>query len=144
MKNQIQNNESNLPLDSDISDKDILLNKCSQSKNYIECLEKIIIKFKNTVNNDKITMEYAEDDENNKNEKSSNAFKNKLEISDDIRDIKNYYEGKINIMERKIKVFEILENLYMKQVEELKIKLSKNNPNKLKKYNEDLLVENYH
>jgi hypothetical protein len=144
LKNQIQNNESKIPLNSEVSDNDILLTKCSQGRNFTECLEKIINKFKISVNNEKNTLDCIDNDENNRNDKNSNAFKNKLEISDDIRDIKNYYEGKINIMEKKIKVFEILENLYMKQVDELKKKLSKNIPNKLKNINEDLLVYNYH
>ena len=143
LKNQIQN-ESKIPLNSDVTDKDILLTKCSQGKNYAEYLEKIINKFKNSVNNEKITIECVDYDENNRNDKNSNALKNRLEISDDIRDIKNYYEGKINIMEKKIKVFEILENLYMKQVDDLKKKSSKNIQNKLKNINEDLLAYNYH
>ena len=143
LKNQIQN-ESKIPLNSDVTDKDILLTKCSQGKNYAEYLEKIINKFKNSVNNEKITIECVDYDENNRNDKNSNALKNRLEISDDIRDIKNYYEGKINIMEKKIKVFEILENLYMKQVDDLKKKLNKNFQNKLKNINEDLLAYNYH
>ena len=144
LKNQIQSNESKIPLNTEVSDKDILLTNFSQGKNYTECLEKIINKFKNSVNNEKITIECLDSDENNRNDKNSNALKHKLEISDDIRDIKNYYEGKINIMEKKIKVFEILENLYMKQVDDLKKKLSKNIPNKLKNINEELLVYNYH
>ncbi len=144
LKNQTQSNENKLPLNSEISDKDILLTKCSKGKNYTECLEKIINKFKNSVNNEKITLECTENDENKRNDKNSNDFKNKLEISDDIRDLKNYYEGKINIMERKIKVFEILECLYMKQVDELKNKLSKNIINKLKNKNGELFVYNYH
>ena len=144
LKNQIQNNESRIPLNTEVSDKDILLTNYSQGKNYTECLEKIINKFKNSVNNEKITIDCLDSNENNRNDKNSNALKHKLEISDDIRDIKNYYEGKINIMEKKIKVFEILENLYMKQVDDLKKKLSKNIPNKLKNINEDLLIYNYH
>ena len=144
LKNQIQSNESRIPLNTEVSDKDILLTNYSQGKNYTECLEKIINKFKNSVNNEKNTIECLDSNENNRNDKNSNALKHKLEISDDIRDIKNYYEGKINIMEKKIKVFEILENLYMKQVDDLKKKLSKNIPNKLKNINEDLLVYNYH
>jgi len=144
LKNQIQSNESRIPLNTEVSDKDILLTNYSQGRNYTECLEKIINKFKNSVNNEKITIECLDSNENNRNDKNSNALKHKLEISDDIRDIKNYYEGKINIMEKKIKVFEILENLYMKQVDDLKKKLSKNIPNKLKNINEDLLVYNYH
>ena len=144
LKNQAQSNENKLPLNSEISDKDILLTKCSQGKNYTECLEKIINKFKNSVHHEKLTMECTENDENKRNDKNSNDFKNKLEISDDIRDLKNYYEGKINIMERKIKVFEILECLYMKQVDELKNKLSKNIINKLKNKNGELFVYNYH
>jgi hypothetical protein len=144
LKNQIQCNENNLPLDSELPNKDILLTKCSQGKNYTECLEKIINKFKNTVNSEKITIECADSGENKRNDKNSNALKHKLEISDDIKDIKNYYEGKINIMEKKIKVFEILENLYMKQVDDLKKKSSKNIQNKLKNINEDLLAYNYH
>ena len=144
LKNQIQSNESKIPLNTEVSDKDILLTNFSQGKNYTECLEKIINKFKNSVNNEKITIECLDSDENNRNDKNSNALKHKLEISDDIRDIKNYYEGKINIMEKKIKVFEILENLYMKQVDDLKKKLSKNIANKLKNINEELLVYNYH
>ena len=144
LKNQIQSNESRIPLNTEVSDKDILLTNYSQGKNYTECLEKIINKFKNSVNNEKITIDCLDSNENNRNDKNSNALKHKLEISDDIRDIKNYYEGKINIMEKKIKVFEILENLYMKQVDDLKKKLSKNIPNKLKNINEDLLIYNYH
>ena len=144
LKNQIQSNESRIPLNTEVSDKDILLTNYSQGKNYTECLEKIINKFKNSVNNEKNTIECLDSNENNRNDKNSNALKHKLEISDDIRDIKNYYEGKINIMEKKIKVFEILENLYMKQVDDLKKKLSKNIPNKLKNINEDLLIYNYH
>ena len=144
LKNQIQSNESRIPLNTEVSDKDILLTNYSQGKNYTECLEKIINKFKNSVNNEKITIDCLDSNENNRNDKNSNALKHKLEISDDIRDIKNYYEGKINIMEKKIKVFEILENLYMKQVDDLKKKLSKNIPNKLKKINEELLIYNYH
>ena len=144
LKNQIQSNESRIPLNTEVSDKDILLTNYSQGRNYTECLEKIINKFKNSVNNEKITIDCLDSNENNRNDKNSNALKHKLEISDDIRDIKNYYEGKINIMEKKIKVFEILENLYMKQVDDLKKKLSKNIPNKLKNIKEDLLVYNYH
>jgi len=141
---QIQNIEIKMPLNSEDYDENILLTKSSQSKSFTECLEKIINKFKNSVNNEKITMECVDNDENNRNDKNSNAFKNILEISDDIKDIKNYYEGKINIMEKKIKVFEILEDLYMKQIDELKKKLNKNITNKLKNKKEDLLVYNYH
>ena len=49
-----------------------------------------------------------------------------FEISDVIKEIKNYYEGKIDIMQKKIKVSEILESLYLKQIDEFKKKYNKN------------------
>ena len=46
--------------------------------------------------------------------------------------------------EKLIKVFEILENLYIYQNDELKKKLTKNASNKLKKINENLMAYDFH
>ena len=144
LKNQIQKNEEYLINESE-QEKELMLKNYSQGKNYVEQLEKIINKFKITINKDNITIEQEANNEKEKNTNNINDnYKNKLEISDEIREIKNYYEGKINIMEKKIKVFEILENLYISQTDELKKKLTKNASNKLKKINENLMVYDFH
>ena len=96
-------------------------------------IEKIINDFKKAIN----------EDENGKESLNKN-YNNKSEIEDEIEEIKNYYEGKIAIMDKKIKVFEILESLYMKQIDELKNKLNKNATRKIKRFNEDVIMYDFH
>ena len=100
----------------------------SEGKSHIEEIENIINNYKNS-----ISMEFNRDSMDNNN------IQNKLDSFDDINEIKNYYEGKIDLMDKKIKVCEILENLYLKQIDELKKKLVKISTNKLKKINENIL-----
>ena len=69
---------------------------------------------------------------------------NKLDIEPDIGEIKRYYEGKMAIMEKKINVSEILENLYREQIDELKNKLNKYTSHKVKNYNEDIVIYDFH
>ena len=107
----------------------------SEGKSHIEEIENIIKNYKNSVSKDCLEFNRDSIDNNNMN----NNIQNKLDSSDDINEIKNYYEGKIDLMDKKIKVCEILENLYLKQIDELKRKLGKISTNKLKKINENIL-----
>ena len=117
----------------------IIGNIYSQGNNHIEEIESIISKFKKLVVCESCGY-FHEDGE----EKNNENFKNKYEINNEVEDIKRYFEGKISIMDKKIKVLEILENLYIKQIEELKNKLNKfMNNNRKKKINEDLIIYDF-
>ena len=129
LKNKIAKNESDFKSISVQKNNDKLTN-LSKGKNHIKEIEKIINDFKNAIN----------EDENGKESLNKN-YNNKSEIEDEIEEIKSYYEGKIAIMDKKIKVFEILENLYIKQIDELKNKLNKNAPHKIKKFNEEIICD---
>ena len=116
----------------------ILENIYSQGNNHIKEIESIIIKLNNFIVGENCGY-FHEDGE----EKNNENFKNKYEINNEVEDIKNYYEGKISIMDKKIKVLEILESLYIKQIEELKNNLNKYANNRLKKLNEDILIYDF-
>ena len=129
LKNKISKNDSDFKSIS--VDK---LTNLSKGKNHIKEIEKIINDFKKTINEERsgCLQEYGKESIN------------KSEIEDEIEEIKSYYEGKIAIMDKKIKVFEILENLYIKQIDELKNKLNKNASHKIKKLNEDVIICDFH
>jgi hypothetical protein len=123
-------------------DNESFIKKYSYSFNHdlIGQLEKIINKFKLSFNEEKKFLMNESCKKDNKEEfiKKENAHeKDIFEISDEIKEIKNYYEGKIDIMQKKIKVSEILESLYLKQIDEFKKKLNKNRTNELIKIEEN-------
>ena len=113
----------------------IIQNIYSKGNNHIEEIENIINKFRKFVLGESCRCSH-EDGEENYNEN----FENKFKIDNEAEEIKNYFEGKISIMDKKIKVFEILESLYIKQIAELKNNLNKFANNRLKKINGDLLI----
>ena len=116
----------------------IIENIYSQGNNHIQEIEKIISNLQKYVVGDNFGYFHEEGGE----EKNEN-FKNKYEITNEVEDIKRYFEGKINIMDKKIKVLEILESLYIKQIEELRNKLNKYVNNRPKKINEELIIYDF-
>ena len=140
LKNKFPKNDdnNNYNTTSELNNENIL-KIYSQGKNHIEGIEKIINDFKKSMKNED-SVNIKEDGLDNKN----GNHNNNLEFAEEIEEIKNYYEGKMLIMDKKIKVFEILENLYIKQVDELKKKLNKNITHRIKKINEDLIVYDFH
>ena len=116
----------------------IIENIYSQGNNHIQEIEKIISNLQKYVVGDNFGYFHEEGGE----EKNEN-FKNKYEITNEVEDIKSYFEGKINIMDKKIKVLEILESLYIKQIEELRNKLNKYVNNRPKKINEELIIYDF-
>ena len=145
LKNQIKN--KSLLIDYPEQDDELILKKYSYGETHIEKLEKMINKFQISLNEENKTLMNEACKVNDKNSYNNNDNINDncvFEISDEIKEIKNYYEGKMDIMQKKIKVFEILENLYLKQIEEFKKKSNKNISNKLIKINENLMNYNHH
>ena len=139
IQNSINKNYESL-ISTDLEkNNELILKIYSQGKSHIEEIEKIIMNYKNYHRKECSELTRASIGKNN----LGNNLQNKLNYSNDIKEIKNYYEGKINIMDKKIKVFEILENLYLRQIDELKIKLGKVPTKKLKKINEDLIVQDF-
>ena len=136
LKNKISKNDSDFNNISIQKNNDKLTNLL-KGKNYIKEIEKIINDFKKAINEERSA--YIKENEN-----INKICNNKAEIEDEIEEIKNYYEGKIAIMDKKIKVFEILESLYMKQIDELKNKLNKNATRKIKRFNEDVIMYDFH
>ena len=115
------------------------LENLSKRNGIREGIEKVINDFKKAVSK-KGTGIIVE----NEKEMEKNIYKFETE-DDDIKEIKSYYEGKIEIMAKKIKVFEILENLYIKQIDNLKNKSNQNKSarKKIKDYNEDFIVYDF-
>ena len=138
LKNKFHKRDDNYCSDFDKNSEN-MINIYSKGKNHIKEIEKIINDFKKVVK----IEDSGYNEENGVDNKNLNR-NNEFEFAEEIEEIKNYYEGKMLIMDKKIKVFEILENLYIKQVEELKKKLNKNIPRRIKKINEDLVVYDFH
>ena len=120
LKNQVK---SKALTDASEYDNESILKKYSFGDNYIEQLGKIINKFKISFNEEnKLLLNESfkgnAQDGYIKNEKSKENHI--FELPDEIKDIKNYYEGKIDLMQKKIKVSEILESLYLKQIDEFR------------------------
>ena len=125
LKNQIQEKEA-IIIDFD-KENEIFLKLFSQGRIHIENVKKIINNFKNSINEGSTGFTYGNGDN-----KEIGTNKNKNDFSNEIKEIKKYYEGKIELMDKKIKISEILENLYAKQIDGLKKKLNKNVSNELK------------
>ena len=121
LKNQMQINQENVNINLE-KENELILKIFAQGRAHIENVEKIINNFKNLINRE--TPEFICDG-NGENKNIDNNSKNKVEITNEIKEIKNYYEGKIDIMEKKIKIFEVLEDLYEKQIDGLKKELKK-------------------
>ena len=122
LKNQMQINQENVNINLE-KENEIILKIFAQGRAHIENVEKIINNLKNSINRE--TPEFICDG-NGEYKNIDNNSKNKVEIKNEIKEIKNYYEGKIDIMDKKIKIFEVLEDLYEKQIDGLKKQLNKN------------------
>ena len=125
LKNQIQEKKE-IIIDFD-KENEIIVKLFSQGRIHIENVKKIINNFKNTINESSSGFTSG-----NAENKEVSTNKNKNDFSNEIKELKKYYEGKIDLMVKKIKISEILENLYSKQIEGLKKKINKNVSNELK------------
>ena len=121
LKNQMQINQENVNINLE-KENEIILKIFAQGRAHIENVEKIINNLKNSINRE--TPEFICDG-NGEYKNIDNNSKNKVEIKNEIKEKKNYYEGKIDIMDKKIKIFEVLEDLYEKQIDGLKKELKK-------------------
>ena len=139
LKNKIFKNDAHFNDLFEQNNQDIIKH-LSKGKNHIEEIEKIINDFKKSIKEDSgHNLENVKEIEIN-----TEIHNNKLDIEPDIGEIKRYYEGKMAIMEKKINVSEILENLYREQIDELKNKLNKCTSHKVKNYNEDIVIYDFH